>query len=389
MQLLEITEFWSFWDKKIPKSVPRTIQIPTNLDPKLVLAVQGVRRSGKSTLLLQLIERYKLDKKDCLIINFEDPRLVGSLNTSLFDEIVSLFRSRHGDNRKLYFFFDEIQNVDNWHKWIHTQIERPSNNHFIITGSNASLLSRELGSKLTGRHKTLSLYPFSYEERLSVTPELSLMDYIRTGGFPGVLESDDPSAMLRQYFDDIIQKDILYRTGLSNPQALRQLAKVLFESAGSECSYRKLSGALGISADTVSSYIEYYENAYLLFSCPFFSFSERQRIRRNNKYYPIDSAFRKSVITKTGNDTGKDFELIVFLALKRFFNEVSYWKGKNEVDFVIQNSEGIIPIQVTTDIPKERHHKGFEEFYSQFPSAKKEIFCTPDNFKEVLAEIAV
>ena len=320
-----------------------------------------------------------------LYLDFSDDRL-NNFTIDDFQKTYEIYLENYNQGKK-YFFFDEIQNIDNWHKWIHTQIERPTNNYFIITGSNASLLSSELGSKLTGRHKTLTLYPFSYDERLSITTNLTLEEYIRTGGFPAAINSIGAEETLRQYFDDIIQKDILYRTGLSNPGSLRQLAKMLFESSGSECSYRKLSGSLGISADTISSYIRYFENAYLIFSCPYFSFSEKQRIRRNNKYYPVDSAFRRSVITKTGDDLGKDFELVVFLALKRIFFEVSYWKEKFEVDFVVQGREGIIPVQVTLDAPKERHFKGLEQFYSQFPNSQKEIIINLDNFQEARDEL--
>jgi predicted AAA+ superfamily ATPase len=388
MYLSEVAEYWSFWNKPIPKTVTRMVKLPSLLDSKLVLAIQGVRRSGKSTLLLQIIKKQKLDPKNCLIVNFEDPRLANDLNAKTLDNLVSFFRDLRGPDANLYFFFDEIQNVENWHKWIHTQLERSKNNYYIVTGSNASMLSRELGSKLTGRHVSVTLFPFSYEERKEIEKNLSVEEYLKKGGFPGTFNYPEPDELLRQYYDDIIEKDILSRIGITNPRALRQLVKILFESSGSESSFRKLAGSVGLSNDTASSYVSYCENAYLIFSCPYFSFSEKQRVRRNNKYYPVDSALRRASITKSGFDIGKDFELMFFLALKRRFKDVYYWKGKSEVDFVVQNSRGIWPLQVSIEAPKDRHSLALEEFYSNFSMANKEHFVNPDNFMEVIEEIS-
>jgi len=387
MQLNEIIEYWSYRNRPIPDSIPRKVSLPTYLDPKIDTVIQGVRRSGKSTLLTQFIPHFRLDKERCLFINFEDPRLITQLNITLLDELVEFFSAQYGKNEPLYYFFDEIQNVPHWQKWIHTRLERPSRDHFIVTGSSAKLLSRELGSSLTGRHFLTTLFPFSMQERLASDSSISCDRFIREGGFPAAISNPDSGQMLRQYFNDIVEKDVLARLGISNPQSLRQLVKIIFESTGSETSFRKLAGATGLSADTVASYIAHVEDAYLFLSCPFFSFSEKQRIRRNNKYYPIDSALRRAVASSTGDDLGKDFELVVFLALKRLFSEVYYWKGSGEVDFVIQSRNGILPIQVSIDSPKPRHLKALEEFHSEFPDAKPEILCHPDNFVAVIEEL--
>jgi len=384
MQLIDIAEYWSFWTKPFPKSIPRNMSYPDRMRANTVLAIQGVWRCGKSTLLTQVCTHYNLDPKQCLFLNFEDPRLVDALNTDTLDEVVLGFSELHPQADALYYFFDEIQNVKHWHKWILSRIERPTNAHFVVTGSNANLLSQELGSILTGRHTPITFYPFSFEERRAHDPKISLTDYLQQGGFPALLDAAEPERVLRQYFSDIIDKDVLARLGIGSPQALRQLAKIIFESTSSECSFRKLAGVTGLSSDTVASYIYHCESAYLFLHCPFFSFSEKQRRRRNSKYYPIDPALRQAVVTKTGNDKGKAFEQVVFLELKRFYDDVFYWKGAGEVDFVIQNSEGIWPIQATLGLPKERHSKALEEFYSNFPNAREETICSLDNFTEVL-----
>lgn len=381
LQLPEIAEYWSYWSAPPEGSIPRDISLPKRLSPELALVIQGVRRSGKSTLLTQLIGHYKLERKNCLFINFEDPRLVGFLNHHTLDEIVTYFRSIRPKANKLYFFFDEVQNVEHWQKWLHTQLERPKNNYFIVTGSNASLLSRELGTSLTGRHTSLTLYPFSFQERSS-QKQCSLENYLKTGGFPATMKSSDPDELLRQYFNDIVEKDIIARTGLSNSRSLKQLIRMIFESCGSELSLRKLAGSTSLAVDTVGSYLDYAEAAYLILSCPFFSFSEKQRIRRNKKYYAIDSALRRSIATPTGKDIGKDFELIVFLELKRRYGEVFYWKDNREVDFIVQSRDGFFPVQVSASEPQERHYKALEEFYAKFPQASSELYINMANYSE-------
>jgi len=139
-RLLEISEYWSFWDGRLPDTVPRNLELPAQLRDSLALVVQGVRRCGKSTLLMQLMQRYHLNPKHCAFLNFEDPRLGQRLGHSVLDQWVGEFRRVHPRLKKAYFFLDEIQSVAGWEKWLRTQLDRPCGNHFIVTGSNAQLL---------------------------------------------------------------------------------------------------------------------------------------------------------------------------------------------------------------------------------------------------------
>lgn len=382
-QLFEITEYWSFWNKDFPASIPRIIHYPTKLDQKTALIITGARRSGKSTALTQLARHYKLNRKHCVFINFEDPRLIGSLNTELLENLVATFRSKYPPKTKLYFFLDEIQNIPHWPKWLHTKLERPANNYFIITGSNSDLLTPAEGGSLTGRYLSLNIYPFSFEEYLSLFPDNTIYNYLEAGGFPAVLQSSEPENLLLEYFNNIIDRDIIARHSVSHSRTIRQVIKMIYESSGSELSFRKIAGATGLSPDTVSSYVSYGEAAFLLYECPYFTFSERQRVRRNNKYYAIDTRLRRVVATTTGADLGKDFEQIVFYALFKKYNEVYYWKGKREVDFVVPTRTGILPVQVTLEETKERHEKALEEFYALFPDALEALRVNPGNFIEL------
>jgi len=212
-RLREITAYWSFWGEDVPETVPRDIALPARLTDSLALVVQGVRRSGKSTLLAQMMERYRLNPKHCAFLNFEDPRLGPQLDHTLLDSWVAAFRSARPRLKKAYFFLDEIQGVTGWEKWLRTQLERPKDNYFVVTGSNAQLLSGELASALSGRYLTLELFPFDLTEFHRVHPKGTLADYLELGGFPGPLLVHDGDRLRQQYFSDIIERDIRERVG--------------------------------------------------------------------------------------------------------------------------------------------------------------------------------
>ena len=168
---LEIAATWSFWDRPVPPSVPRRVTTPATLRESLALVIQGVRRCGKSTLMRQLIERYRLNPKHCLFVNLEDPRLANALRADTLDAFVSAFRDKHPRVKRLVFFLDEIQAVTGWERWLRSQLDRPAGHVFVVSGSNASLLAGELGAVLTGRHLTVELYPFDLQELRTAHPK--------------------------------------------------------------------------------------------------------------------------------------------------------------------------------------------------------------------------
>ncbi len=204
---------------------------------------------------------------------------------------------------------------------------------------------------------------------------------MKEGGFPRALQSESPEPLLRQYFADIIEKDIRARISARSTLPIQRLIKSIFESVGSELSLRKIAGQIKSTSDTVQQYLDAAEAAYLLFCCPFFTYSERSRGYRNKKYYAVDTGLRRSIVTKTGNDLGKDFENCVYIELRKKYRNVFFWSGKGEVDFVVETNEGILPIQVTWHEPQLRHEQALEEFYGQFPNAMEPVFVTAENFK--------
>jgi uncharacterized protein len=202
----------------------------------IAIVVQGVRRSGKSTLLRQLIDRYRLDRTRCLFVNFEDPQLAPALDHSTLQMMVDAFEADRGPG--CTYLLDEIQWVSGWQRWLRGQLDRPRGRRFIVTGSNAHLLSGELGSSLTGHHHAVALFPFDFNEFRAARPAATLEDYLACGGFPAVATSPDRDMLLRGHFQDIVERDMRERVAARSTLPLRRLVQMLYESAGSEMSVR-------------------------------------------------------------------------------------------------------------------------------------------------------
>jgi len=385
--LLDLAVSWSFFDKPPPKSVPRRIKLPHSLSNRVALIIQGVRRCGKSTLLSQLMGRYDLDRQDCLFVNFEDPRLASHLGFETLERLTELFKASRPKDRQLTFFFDEIQWVQGWERWLCAKLERPDRSSFVVSGSNAHLLSGELSTLLTGRHITVELFPFDLAEYRALQPKASTLEYLKRGGFPEPATSDDGEALLRQYFIDILQRDVRERAQARSSLALRQVAQMVFESAGSELSLRRIAAAAGLSVETAASYLEACEQAYLLFACPWFSYSERKRSGRNRKYYPVDPGLRRVTVSASGEDLGKALECATFVELKKRCGDVYYWREAGEVDFVVHGQRGPVPIQVTLKTPSERYMRALDAFFESFPHAEEPVMVNPEGFPNALDAI--
>lgn len=383
LDLLAIAETWSLWGgRPAATTTPRRVALPQTLSDTRCLVVQGVRRCGKSTLMRQMVSRYGLDPERCLFVNFEDPRLSNALTWTTAERLVALFRARHGADGQLFFFLDEIQGVEGWQRWLRSQLDRPCGNVFVVTGSNASLLSGELATTLTGRHLTLELGPFDFDELRRHDPAATIQRYLRDGGFPEPWGQPDGDQLRRQYFHDIVERDVRERVGARSSRPLRQLVQMVYESAGSELSVRRVAAAVGIAVDTASAYLDACEAAYLLYRVPYFAYSERKRSAYNAKFYPVDTGLRRVVVSPRSDDRGKLLECATFLALRRAYGEVSYWRGRGggEVDFVVEVDGEAVPIQVSWDGAKERHVRALDAFYEAFPRAREAVFVDADGF---------
>lgn len=309
--------------------------------PAHALVLSGVRRSGKSVLQTQLMRQ----AASPFYCNFEDTRLYG-LTPKDFPTLLSLIEERASPS----VFLDEVQEVPEWQRLVRTLLDR--GRRVCVTGSNASLLGRELGAKLTGRHLTCEVFPFSYKEFLSYTAQgagaSSLLAYLDHGGFPAYLKERDPR-VLQELLRDIVQRDIAVRHGLRETRHIMNLALFLLANTGRPLSLHTLTKALAIpTVAQTSRYMEYLQDAYVLLAAPKFSASFKQRIVAPNKYYAVDNGLRRANSPQTSPDIGHRLENAVFLALRRGRTPVAYGGEKDlwECDFVT----GTHAIQVCAEL---------------------------------------
>ena len=297
--------------------------------------ITGIRRCGKSTLLLQLLRR---DYKDAIYLNFDDIRLSGF-------EVGDLTRlHREIEKREItVLFFDEIQIVEGWERYIN-QLLREGYKVF-ITGSNASMLSVELGTHLTGRHLSMELFPFSYSEFIRFKElengENAVIDYLKMGGIPEYVKTGI-SIVLNTLVDDILMRDIAVRHSVRDITSLRQLTAFLITNIGNLVSANKLVGMFDIkSPATFLEYFSFLKDAYLLEFVPMFSHSLKVQARNPKKVYVMDMGLYTENSVSTSENMGRRLENLVFLHLRRKYKHIFYYKDKGECDFIAMEKNAV------------------------------------------------
>jgi uncharacterized protein len=303
--------------------------------------VTGVRRCGKSTMLQQINHTLA---QPSIYINFEDPRLA-AFELNDFNRLHEIAEKDSVSN----WFFDEIQLIDKWESFIRFRLDEGY--RIFISGSNATMLSKELGTKLTGRHISKELFPFSYQEFLQFTKqtegETSSETYITGGGFPEYLKTGLPEVLM-QLFNDIIIRDIALRYNIKNITILQQLAVWLVSNCGKLFTGNSLRKMFQIrSSSSVMEYLSYFNDAYLFFYVSRFSFSGKVQMVNPKKIYCIDNGFIQHNSVSFTPDNGRLLENMVFLHLRRKTKEIYYFAEKNECDFVVfqqKKPEGIYQV---------------------------------------------
>lgn len=363
-RILEILNDWNFWQKDLETGIERPsyiCQLKNFLSTKLVLVITGARRSGKSFIMRQLAKNLidsGVNKNCILIINFEDPRL-GELNVNTLQEIYEVYLEFLAPQQKPYIFLDEVQEVTNWEKFVRT-LHELQKARIVISGSNATLLSKELSTLLTGRHLDLTVFPLSFKEflffnNIYVKNELdvlnkkaeikrALSEYIKFGSFPEVVLSKLKKEILLNYYGDVLNKDLIKRFKIRKNEKFETLARFYLTNISSLITFNSVEKFLGISADTVEKFSKYFEDVYLLFFLKRFSFKVKEQEKSPRKVYCIDTGLSETMGFKFSENLGKLAENIVFLKLKReekknFNYRVFYWKDNyhREVDFVIKD----------------------------------------------------
>lgn len=301
----------------------------------------GIRRCGKSTLMLQILKK---TTGKMLFLNFEDIRLSG-FETSDFVRLNAEIEKR---NVRI-LFFDEIQMADKWEIFIHQKL----NEGYLvyISGSNASMLSRELGTHLTGRHLSMELYPFSYPEFLAFNnlenTVVSFDDYLQTGGMPDFVKHRNASILLN-LLDDILYRDIAVRHNIRNVNGLRELTVYLLSNIGTPVSARRLTGLFGITAtSTITEYFSHVSNSYLVDFVPQFDYNIKAQSRNPKKVYAIDPGIYNQAKTAFSDDSGRQLENAVFLHLRRRHRDIFFFSKQGECDFVVmEKGKAVACIQV-------------------------------------------
>ncbi len=315
------------------------------LESPFITIITGIRRCGKSTLMLQLTKHYK----NFYYVNFDDERFL-NFTVADFQTLMLIFKQQ--SNSKT-IFIDEIQNIENWERFIR-RINDEGYKIF-ITGSNSKLLSSELSTHLTGRYIKIELFPFSFTEYLSFNKInfkqlnsdnkaqiLKYFDkYINNGGFPEYTTYNNKQ-QLQNIYEDIIYKDLIARFSIKNSKALKQLAHYYYSNFTKEISYNSLKSILSInSSNTIKDYTEYLQQSYLLFECYKFDYSLKKQLTYSKKIYAIDNGLRNRISFRFNAGLGQLLENIVYIQLRKQYKDVWFYKTKkkHEVDFCIQHDK--------------------------------------------------
>ncbi len=383
-EIFEVLLDWNFWDKPLPVTVSRPgyeDEIARKAASGEILILKGVRRSGKSTLLINEIKRLTAtthDLQDILYINFEDPRFNNHLSLELMEKIKEVFLEFIGPVRNPVVMLDEVQNIPAWEKWALKEYGLKQSRIY-VTGSSSALLSKEIGTALTGRYLDVLVFPLSFREFLHFNNIIiktaadrirnrnrinQLFDqFVEQGGFPKLFELEDAQVkreLLKSYFDSILLRDIVARHRLSNYRTLEDMATFLLANIACVSSTNKLKHLFSISFDTARDYAGYLEDAFLIFQLRRFSWSVKKQMANSRKIYSIDTGLSNRVSFQVGARKGQNIENIVFLELLRRKQDTYYYKTKSdrEVDFLVKRGPRVIElIQVCYSIEDKQTRK--------------------------------
>ena len=423
--MLDILARWNRWGTAtLEGGFTREItqQLPAFLDSPEALVFIGPRRAGKTTVLFQImdmLEKNGIDPKAMLHLNLEEPALTNQLNIELLEDIYHTFRTEIFPEGKAYIFLDEIQNVPQWERWVRVRNET-ENIKIFITGSSSKLLSRELGTLLTGRHISFKVLPLSFKEYLYfkslplpanqidlMTPpaviQQALQDYLKWGGFPEVaLATNDlrKELLLKQYFDDVLFKDVALRHRIRDTVTLRNLAVHLLTHTGNLISFQRIAKIFGVSLDLAKAYCLYLQEAFLIELVPFFSRKAAERNRNPQKIHALDLGLRQVLSLATSADSGHISETAVYQHIARQAQDgVFYWKQQHEIDLLIRHGntvKALIQIchaNLKQNTLPDREMAALKEASQHFIHAKKTLIlsapATPASFKKTDKDTAL
>tara|TARA_Y100000294_G_scaffold55359_1_gene52229 strand:- start:868 stop:2109 length:1242 start_codon:yes stop_codon:yes gene_type:complete len=376
-----------FFSKK--DLIERDIVLDKYIKTKQIVLISGIRRCGKSSLLYLIKKKIKTIENNILYFNFDDERLNGftSLDfNKIFELHLELFNSKI---EEIIMFVDEIQNMDGWEKFLNRMYERGIK--IFATGSNAKLLSSEIATSLTGRNMIISLYPFSFKEflkfngidydhKLISTQKRSKIistfhDFLKYGGFPLVAKEKDLE-IVKNYYQDIIYRDIIARFNISQLEEIKTLGNYLATNIGKIISYSTLKEISKIkSLSTLKNYLTYFENSYLFYFIKKFDYSVKKQVLNPRKIFISDVSFNYEIGFKFSDDRGRILENIVFVELLRRGKEIFYHKNKKECDFIVKEKQAVkeaiqVSLSLKDPLTKKREIAGLLEAMKSYKLKK-------------------
>lgn len=396
-----IFEQQDFCKSMVQTTIPRVIEQEW-LSTSEVLIITGIRRCGKSVLLQQL--RNKLKEQD-FFFNFDDERLV-NFTVADFQTLQECFYELFGEQHTYYF--DEIQNISGWEMFVRRLYNE--GNKVVVTGSNARMLSRELGTHLTGRYIAVEIFPFSFKEYLvykgicpaqkdfyTVSGRSLLVkcfnEYLEQGGFPKYLETLS-SRYLSSLYESIIFRDVMTRNGLTNEKEIQELVFYLASNATKRITYSSLGKLIGIRhAETIKNYLEYIQQTYMIFQLLKYAPSVKTQMLSPKKIYFIDNAIISRIGFNVTDNIGIRLENMVFIELKRRGLDIFYHSDKKECDFVVRQGFTITKAyQVTVSMSDEktcqREIAGLQEAMQTYHLSEGYII-TMDEKKEISTDFGI
>ena len=365
-------------------------QLIAGKDLNLIKVITGVRRSGKSTLLLQykdyLISQNILED-DIIYMNFESAKWYDIKD---YRDLYSYIKGKIKNNNKKYILLDEVQNVSKWEKAVNS-ILVDINSDIYITGSNAYLLSSELTTLLAGRVLTIKIYPFSFSEFISEYPFKNKEDkyekfdkYLKYGGMPMLVNMNDNESLIINYLNDlkevVLKKDVINRNRIKDVVFLDNLIKYMASVIGNLTTpnaiaeFMRKNGST-ITNETVDSYLKMLENAYLIYRVPRYELKGKQLLKTQGKYYFVDNGLKNIIDGMSSYDSGSSYENLIYIELLRRGYEVYIGKYNDiEIDFIAIKPNERVYYQVSRSIMDEK----VEE------REKKSLLAIHDNYKKVI-----
>ncbi len=348
-----------------------TEKIMAYTDTPFVKVLTGVRRCGKSTILKMIMEKLQNERgisaDQIVFMRFDSMEYEDMTAKQMFEAV----KAKLSENQKTYFFFDEVQEIEGWEKVVNS-LASDYDVDLYVTGSNSRMMSSEISTYLTGRYVSFRIFPLSFEEYLTFRREYTevkdvhaeLADYIRLGGFPAThlrdYSQDEVYTIVRDIYNSTIFSDIVRRNQIRKVDQLERVVKYTFSNVGNTFSAKSISDYLKsehrkIDNETVYSYLEKLEKAYLLHRCSRYDLQGKEILKTQEKFYLADTALRYSVLGYHPDSVASSLENVVYLELCRRGYEVNIGKtADGEVDFVAQRQGEKLYVQVTQEIRSEK-----------------------------------